>query len=103
MLEGRVRLGADDGTVLHSGQVGWLDRPSAGDPSVLRLHGEDSRAARVVLYAGEPQGRPIVTHGPFVGETRADLMRVSRDYMDGKFDRVSALVGHDRRLARPEP
>jgi len=42
--------------------------------------------------AGEPQHKPIAMHGPFVGETRADLMRVSRDYMDGRFDRVSALM-----------
>jgi len=38
------------------------------------------------------QHKPIAMHGPFVGETRADLMRVSRDYMDGRFDRVSALM-----------
>ena len=49
-------------------------------------------SARVVLYAGEPQLRPIAMHGPFVGETRADLMRVSRDFMDGRFDRVSGLA-----------
>jgi hypothetical protein len=39
-------------------------------------------------------------HGPFVGETRADLMRVSRDYMDGRFDRVSALMRRDNAGAR---
>jgi redox-sensitive bicupin YhaK (pirin superfamily) len=52
----------------------------------------DGERARVVLYAGEPQNRPIVMHGPFVGETRADLVRVSREYIDGRFDRVSALM-----------
>jgi quercetin 2,3-dioxygenase len=76
---------------LKLGQVGWLDRPEPGVASVLRLRGGDD-GARVVLYAGEPQHRPIVMHGPFVGETRADLMRVSRDYMDGRFDRVSTLL-----------
>ena len=33
-----------------------------------------------MLYAGERQDVPIVTHGPFVGETRADLLRVSHAY-----------------------
>jgi redox-sensitive bicupin YhaK (pirin superfamily) len=45
-----------------------------------------------VLYAGEPQHRPIVTHGPFVGGSRADLMRMSRDFMSGKFQRMSELA-----------
>jgi len=91
VLDGRVRAGAADGAPLRTGQVGWLDRPESTGPSVLRL-AADGEGAHVVLYAGEPQHRPIAMHGPFVGETRADLMRVSRDYMDGRFDRVSALM-----------
>jgi len=46
---------------------------------------------RSVLYAGERQRVPIVMHGPFVGETRADLMRVSREYMEGRLPKVSEL------------
>jgi redox-sensitive bicupin YhaK (pirin superfamily) len=95
VLDGSVRVGADDGTTLHTGQVGWLDLPDSSGPSVLRLAAADAEGARVVLYAGEPQHRPIVMHGPFVGETRVDLMRVSRDYMDGRFDRVSTLMRRD--------
>jgi redox-sensitive bicupin YhaK (pirin superfamily) len=91
VLDGTVSVGEESSAVLHAGQVGWLDRPSAGGPSALRVRGEGERA-RVVLYAGEPQHRPIVTHGPFVGETRADLMRVSREYMGGTFDRVSTIT-----------
>jgi redox-sensitive bicupin YhaK (pirin superfamily) len=91
VLDGSVRVGAGDGTPLRTGQVGWLDRPASNGPSVLTI-ASDGERARVVLYAGEPQNRPIVMHGPFVGETRADLMRVSREYIDGRFDRVSALM-----------
>jgi redox-sensitive bicupin YhaK (pirin superfamily) len=99
VLDGSVRVGAG-GTTLRAGQVGWLDRPASNGPSVLRLAASNSEAARVMLYAGEPQHRPIAMHGPFVGETRADLMRVSRDYMDGRFDRVSALLRKDNVSAR---
>jgi redox-sensitive bicupin YhaK (pirin superfamily) len=95
VLDGSVRAGADDGTTLRTGQVGWLDRPESSGPSVLRLAASNGESARAVLYAGEPQHRPIAMHGPFVGETRADLMRVSRDYMDGRFDRVSTLMRRD--------
>lgn len=96
VLEGSVRVGGGEGPVLRAGQVGWLDRPATSDASVVRLLGADDGRSRVVIYAGEPQHRPIVTHGPFVGETRADLMRVSRDYMEGKFPRVSALMQESR-------
>jgi len=95
VLDGSVHAGADDAITLRAGQVGWLDRPESDGPSVLRLTASEQESARVVLYAGEPQHRPIAMHGPFVGETRADLMRVSRDYMDGRFDRVSALMRRD--------
>jgi hypothetical protein len=43
-------------------------------------------------YAGERQKVPIVAHGPSVGETRADLVRVSRAYAEGRMPRVSDLA-----------
>ena len=92
VLDGAVRVGGDEGTTLRAGQVGWLDRPDESGPSELRLTGADTEGARVVLYAGQPQNAPIVMHGPFVGGTRADLMRISRDYVAGRFERMSALV-----------
>lgn len=99
VLEGAAHVGAGDGTVLRTGQVGWLDRPDAGGPSTLRLTGGDAAGARLVLYAGEPQHVPIVLHGPFVGGTRADLMRVSREYVSGRFERMSTLVRTARKSA----
>lgn len=96
VLEGTLAIGAHR-TPLEEGQVGWLAEPapeSSGN-SVLRLTGGE-HGARVVLYAGERQNVPIVMHGPFVGESRADLMRLSRLYMEGKMPRLSELsaLGH---------
>ena len=58
---------------------------------MLRLAATDDGGARVVLYAAPPIGEPIATHGPFVGGSREDLMRVSRDYIEGRFVRMSKL------------
>jgi len=72
--------------------TGWLaDPPSktSRQSSVRVIAGAEG--ARVILYAGERQGVPIVMHGPFVAENRADLMRLSRLYLDGKMPRVSEL------------
>ena len=90
VLEGSVRTGDDDNPLVK-GQVGWLNRVRVGGASSLRLVGGHA-GARVILYAGEPTNVPIVMHGPFVGETRADLMRVSSDYLAGRFPRMSELA-----------
>jgi redox-sensitive bicupin YhaK (pirin superfamily) len=91
VLDGEVRVGEGSGVLLRAGQIGWLDRPGVNGPSALTLVAGDS-GARSVLYAGEPQHVSIAMHGPFVGGSRADLMRMSRDWMDGRFQRMSALV-----------
>lgn len=91
VLEGELALGVER-TRLMQGQVGWL-RDAEGDSAsktIVRI-GAGDRGARVVLYAGERQHVPIVMHGPFVGETRSDLMQLSRKYMEGKMPRISEL------------
>jgi redox-sensitive bicupin YhaK (pirin superfamily) len=89
-LDGEVSTGGTDQRRLAVGQIGWLHHVEDGLWTTLRLTAGAS-GARVVLYAGERQGVPIVTKGPFVGETPADLMRVSRAYKEGRMPRLSDL------------
>jgi redox-sensitive bicupin YhaK (pirin superfamily) len=101
VIDGAVRVGADaDATLVKTGQVGWLDRPARGDStgngqSLLHIAAAET-GARIVLYAGEPTQAPIVSHGPFIGDTRADIVRLFNEYHDGRFERMSHLA----RLAR---
>ena len=87
VLDGDVSIGAQP-THLTAGQVGWLG-DAEGD-SILRIAAGE-HGARLLLYAGERQRVPIVMHGPFVGESRADIMRVSQAYMSGSMPRISQL------------
>ena len=87
VIDGELTIGTQK---LAAGQVGWLGDAATPESAELRFETHES-GARVVLYAGERQRVPIVTHGPFVGETRADLMRISRAYMEGRLPRVSEL------------
>ena len=91
LLEGDVSVGAQ-GTRLMVGQVGWLadTENDSANATALRI-AAGKRGARFVLYAGERQGVPIVMRGPFVGETRADLVRLWKEYTDGKMPRISEL------------
>lgn len=85
-LEGAVVVDGTPPQPVAVGQIGWLE---SGDGAVRITAG--ASGARVMFYAGERQNVPIVSHGPFIGETHADLVRVSRDYVEGRMPRVSDL------------
>jgi len=88
-LEGDVLADGATPRRVSVGQIGWLE--FGGPGTTVRLTaGEDG--ARVMLYAGERQDVPIVTHGPFVGESRGDLVRLSQAYIRGQMPRVSELA-----------
>ena len=94
VLEGTVSAGPDN-TQLVEGQVGWLAEAetNAEKSSSFRITAA-KEGARVILYAGERQNVPIVQHGPFIGESRTDIIRLSELYMRGKMPRISELAAH---------
>jgi redox-sensitive bicupin YhaK (pirin superfamily) len=71
--------------------VGWLDRPEGDGSSLLRMVAGDE-GVRLVLYAGQPQGDPIVSHGPFIGDSREDIVRLYTEFRAGQFERMSQIV-----------
>jgi len=89
VLEGSVQIGEDKKLLQHD-QVGWLDRFSDTAESELIITAEDG-GARFVLYAGEPQGDPIVSHGPFIGDTSDDIRRLYHEYNQGKMQHISTV------------
>jgi redox-sensitive bicupin YhaK (pirin superfamily) len=90
VVRGSVRVG-EDAQLLNNGQVGWFDRPEGEGPSVVRVSA-GAEGARVVMYAGQPQGDPIVSHGPFIGDSRDDIIRLYAEYRAGRFQKMSELA-----------
>jgi hypothetical protein len=82
VLEGEIAVGPD-ARALRPGQVGWLNRPVAGGDSSIRITG--TTRARALLYAGQPQGDPLISYGPFIGDTREDILRVMNEYRSGRY------------------
>jgi quercetin 2,3-dioxygenase len=87
VIDGSVQIGE---TTLKAGQVGWLDRPSGNDKGVVRVVAGES-AARLVLYTGQPQGDSIVSYGPFIGDSKQEIVRLFAEYQAGQFPRLSEL------------
>jgi len=80
VLHGSVRV---NGEAVREAQVALLDR--AGDS--LRLEASDD--ATVLLLAGEPIDEPIVGHGPFVMNTKAEIVTAIEDFNAGRFGRIA--------------
>jgi redox-sensitive bicupin YhaK (pirin superfamily) len=59
------------------------------DGDALRI---DAAADGTVVLIGHaaPLGEPVVSHGPFVMNTREEILEAIRDYQAGAFDNVSA-------------
>jgi quercetin 2,3-dioxygenase len=83
-------------SLLETGQVGWLDRPSGIGAGTLTLAAGE-RGARIVLYAGEPQHEPLVHHGPFAAGSVAEIEEMFHRYHAGRFESMSAIARRARR------
>jgi redox-sensitive bicupin YhaK (pirin superfamily) len=55
-------------------------------PGVVRLTAETGTQALVL--SGEPLNEPVVAYGPFVMNTRAEIMQAMQDYQSGKMGRL---------------
>jgi len=80
VFEGKANIGEGESRqVLHTHELGVLD----GGPKVSVAAGE--APARLILVAGRPLREPIARHGPFVMNTREQLMQAFADYQQGRF------------------
>ena len=75
---------------LQSGQLAVL-----GEGDTLRVEGgplQDSRTPSfdVLLLGGRPIGEPVVQYGPFVMNTREEILKAVADYQSGKMGSIPA-------------
>jgi redox-sensitive bicupin YhaK (pirin superfamily) len=75
-LEGRVRAG---GTTTRPGDVTLFTRDGSG----VQLEAEE--ASKLLLLSGAPIAEPIVGHGPFVMNTKDEIVQAYADFRSGRF------------------
>jgi quercetin 2,3-dioxygenase len=85
VLEGSVQI---DAARIAAGQVGWLAPSRFSDVAISA----DERGARLLLYAGEPIGEPLIHHGPFVAGSPTEINGFYRRFRTGEFTSMSQLA-----------
>jgi len=80
VFEGDVAIGdGEDARALPAQTLGVL-----GGGEVLRLQAGKG-GARLIVVGGRPLREPVVRHGPFVMNTRQEIMQAFVDYQEGRF------------------
>jgi quercetin 2,3-dioxygenase len=79
-------------------QMGQLAAFGAGD--ALTFAASESRDMDILLLGGEPIREPVAAYGPFVMNTRAELVQAFEDYQAGRLGSIPAVPtephpGHD--------
>ena len=86
VLTGRGTAGAE-GRPVEAGQlvVFW-----PGDHLVLRATDRPDEQFDVMLLGGLPIREPVVHHGPFVMNTRQEVVQALEDFQAGRLDAIPA-------------
>jgi len=84
VLAGSGRVGAE-GRPVTTGQLVVF-----GPGAAVTVSGGDRGPLDVLLLGGRPIREPIATYGPFVMNTRAELVQALEDYQAGRLGRVPA-------------
>lgn len=81
------------GTEGHPFRMGQLAVLGKGDVITLSADsGQESRAPKldVLVLGGRPIGEPVVSYGPFVMNTKAEIIQAMDDYQAGRLGRIPA-------------
>ena len=80
VFEGALTVGeGDEARPLDTHEMGVL-----GGGEVLQVRA-GSRPVRVIVVAGRPLREPVMRHGPFVMNTRQELVQAFVDFQEGRF------------------
>ena len=82
VFEGSGEIGGADGLAGRRLEAGRLAVLGEGD-TVAAVAGEDG--LRFLLLAARPIGEPIARYGPFVMNTREEILRAVDDFQSGNF------------------
>ena len=91
VLAGRGTVGAEK----RPAQLGQLAVFGAGD--AITFAADPGQDMDILLLGGQPIREPVAAYGPFVMNTRAELVQAFEDYQAGRLGSIPAEPhpGHD--------
>jgi hypothetical protein len=87
VVEGGVSLG-DGAEAAGDKQLAWFDATDAAGKTELVIEAE--RDSHLVVYSAAPIGAPIAMAGPFVMNTREEVVQAFEEFRAGKFGPIPA-------------
>jgi redox-sensitive bicupin YhaK (pirin superfamily) len=97
VLEGSVQAGNQ---TVEAGQAGWLDKVSGEKAESQILFNSLSDQTHFVLYAAQPHHASIASHGPFIGDTTQDIVRLYNEYRSGLMPHLASLPDDQKKVHR---
>jgi len=90
VLSGAGRVGGTDGRSLVSGQVAALGE---GDVLVVDADADADEPLEVLLLGGQPIREQVFSYGPFVMNTKSEIIEAIDDFQAGKMGSIPPRVG----------
>jgi hypothetical protein len=90
VLSGSGRVAGTDGQSVRSGQIAAL---GAGAVLIVDAEPDADEPLEVLLLGGQPIREPIVSYGPFVMNTKSEIIEAIDDFQAGKMGSIPPRVG----------
>jgi hypothetical protein len=84
VIRGELRAG-DEGRLVREGQMASF---GGGDAVRLAVDDKATEPADLLLLAGQPLNEPVERYGPFVMNTRQEIVQAIRDYNEGRLGKI---------------
>lgn len=81
VLRGEIKIGTH---TVGASEMAVMEREGT------ELIADVTKDSVVLFLSGKPLNEPIVGHGPFVMNTRAEIMQAMQDYNNGKFGQIAS-------------
>ncbi|SFE59961.1 pirin family protein [Spirosoma endophyticum] len=85
IISGSVQIAGKD---IHQDQVAWLDVFDTEEDSNLTMQAGEN-GVRFVLYAAKPTHENIVSYGPFIADTQAEIADLYKQYRSGTMKHIA--------------